>query len=100
MPSDALISLESIAMILGYAPSENVLETHVRPRGRRMLQKIPRVNQEAVAAVLKRFGDLHAILEATFEDLAALDGVGPERARCINEGLLRLRDFDLTERDR
>jgi diadenylate cyclase len=100
MPSDELISLESIAMILGYAPSENVLETHVRPRGRRMLQKIPRINQEAVAAVLKRFGDLHAIVKAPVEELASLEGVGAERARCINEGLLRLRDFDLSERDR
>jgi hypothetical protein len=32
--------------------------------------------------------------------LAALEGVGPSRARDIKEGLLRLRDFDLTERDR
>lgn len=100
IPSDELISLESIGMILGYAPSENVLETHVRPRGLRMLQKIPRVNQEAVAAVLQRFADLHAILEAPVEELATLEGVGPERAKCINEGLLRLQDFDLSERDR
>jgi DNA integrity scanning protein DisA with diadenylate cyclase activity len=64
------------------------------------LQKIPRINQEAVAAVLKRFGDLHAIVKAPLEELASLEGVGPERARCINEGLLRLRDFDLSERDR
>lgn len=100
LPSDELISLESIGMILGYAPSENVLETHVRPRGRRLLQKIPRVSQEAVTAVLQRFSDLHGILRAPVEDLATLDGVGAERARCINEGLLRLRDFDLSERDR
>jgi diadenylate cyclase len=100
MPSDELISLESIGIILGHAPSENILETHVRPRGLRMLQKIPRVNQEAVAAVLARFDDLHAILKAPVDELAALEGVGPERARCINGGLLRLQDFDLTERDR
>jgi diadenylate cyclase len=100
IPSDELISLESIGMILGYPLSENVLETHVRPRGRRMLQKIPRVNQEAVAAVTKRYGDLHAILEAPVEELAALEGVGLERAKSINEGLLRLQDFDLAERER
>jgi diadenylate cyclase len=100
MPSDELISLDSIGMILGYAPSENVLETHVRPRGLRMLQKIPRLNNEAASLVLKRFGDLQAILKAPAGDLAVLDGVGPSRARDIKEGLLRLRDFDLTERDR
>lgn len=99
LPSDELISLESVAMILGYPQSENVLETPVKPRGLRMLQKIPRVNQEAVASVLKRFDDLQAILAAPAEELAGLRGVGPERARCIVEGLGRLRDFDLAERD-
>ncbi len=100
MPSDELISLESVGLILGYAPSENVLETHVRPRGLRLLQKIPRVNQEAVSSVLVRFDNLRDILESRVDDLASLDGVGLEGARCINEGLLRLRDFDLMERER
>ncbi len=100
MPQDELIALESVALILGYAPSENVLETHVRPRGLRMLQKIPRVNQEAVSAVLSHFDHLRDIVGAKVEDLASLKGVGLERARCINEGLQRLRDFELTERER
>jgi diadenylate cyclase len=100
MPSDELISLDSVGMILGYAPSENVLETHVHPRGLRMLQKIPRLSQEAANSVLKRFDELQAILKAPVDELAALEGVGPSRARDIKEGLLRLRDFDLTERDR
>jgi len=100
LPQDELISMESIAFILGYAPSENVLETHVRPRGLRMLQKIPRVSQEAVDAVLGHFDHLRDIVAAGVEDLASLRGVGHERARCINEGLLRLRDFELSERER
>ena len=100
MSADELMSLESIALILGYAAGENVLETPVRPRGQRLLQKIPRVNQEAVRAVLERFDDLHQILGAKVEELAELQGVGVERARCVTEGLLRLRDLDYAERDR
>ena len=99
LPSDELISLESVGMILGYPSSENVLETPVRPRGLRVMQKIPRVNQGAVLSVLESFGDLKAILEAPVEELAALRGVGPERARCILEGLTRLRDLDFLDRE-
>ncbi len=98
LSSDELISLESIGMILGYPPSENVLETHVRARGLRMLQRVPRVNKEAVDSVLKRYKTLQAVIDAPAEELAALPGVGPERAHEIKEGLLRLRDFDLIER--
>jgi diadenylate cyclase len=100
LPSDELISLESIGLILGYAPSVNVLETHVRSRGYRMLQKIPRVGQEVVDAVLDRFGDLHAVIKAPVEELATLPGVDAGKARDIQEGLLRLRDLDLLERYR
>ena len=100
LPSDELILLESIGVILGYAPSESVLETHVHPRGHRMLQKIPRLSQEAMQAVLERLGDLQAILKAPVEELAALQGVGASSARDIKEGLLRLRDLDLPERYR
>jgi diadenylate cyclase len=98
LSSDELISLDSIGMILGFAPSDNVLETHVLPRGLRMLQRIPRVNKEAVDSVLARYGTLQAIIAAPVVELAALEGVGAERAHCIKDGLLRLRDFDLTER--
>ena len=98
LSSDELISLESIGMILGYPRSENVLETHVRPRGLRMLQRIPRVSKEAVDSVLKRYKTLQSVIDAPVEELGALPGLGPERAHEIKEGLLRLRDFDLMER--
>jgi diadenylate cyclase len=98
LPSDELISLESIGTILGYAPHDNVLETYVHPRGVRMLQKVPRVSQEAMDAVVKKCGGLAAIFKAPVEELAKLEGVGPSRARDIKEGLLRLRDIELPER--
>jgi diadenylate cyclase len=100
LSSDELISLDGIGEILGHAPSDNVLETPVQPRGLRMLQKIPRVSEEAVGSVLKRYENLEAILEAPLEELASLKGVGSSRARCILEGLQRLRDFDLVDRER
>ena len=98
LPADELISMDRIAQILGYAPDENVLETHVRPRGYRMLHKIPRLSGEAIQNIMERFGTLQSILDAPVEELAAVAKVGPSRARDIKEGLNRLRDADLLER--
>jgi diadenylate cyclase len=98
LPSDALISMGSISTILGYAPDAKVLETHVRPRGYRMLRKIPRLGSQAITNVMNRFGTLRAIMDAPAEELAAIEGVGVSRARDIKEGLARLHDLDLLER--
>jgi diadenylate cyclase len=98
LPSGELISMDSIGGILGYALEVNVLETHVRPRGYRMLRKIPRLGNQAIANVMARFGSLQAIFDAPVEELAAVEGVGATRARDIKEGLARLRDIDLLER--
>ena len=66
----------------------NVLETHVRPRGFRMLRKIPRLTRRRSSrSLVARFGDLQEILKAPVEELAAVEGVGPARARRHQGGL-------------
>jgi diadenylate cyclase len=98
LPSDELISASSIGQILGHAPGENALETHLQPRGYRMLLKIPRLGRHTIDSVTARFGTLHAIMNAPVEDLAAVEGVGLSRAHDIKEGLIRLRELDRVER--
>jgi len=98
LPTDELISMDRVAAILGYPPAPNVLETHVAPRGCRLLRKIPRLSGEAVKNVMDHFGDLQAVLSAPMDELAAVDRVGSSRARDIKDGLERLRDLDLLER--
>ncbi len=97
LPSGELICMDNICEILGYAAGPNVLETRVRPRGYRMLRKIPRLGTEAIEKVMERFGTLQALLDAPVEELAAIDGVGVARAHDIKEGLARLREIDLLE---
>jgi diadenylate cyclase len=63
-----------------------------------MLRKIPRLGEPAIDAVVAHFRDLQATLDATVEELAAVDGVGLSRARDIKEGLVRLRELNLLER--
>jgi diadenylate cyclase len=98
LPSDDLLSLGRIAEMLGYPADVNALEKHVHPRGYRMLRKIPRLGEPAIDAVVAHFRDLQATLDATVEELAAVDGVGLSRARDIKEGLVRLRELNLLER--
>jgi diadenylate cyclase len=51
-----------------------------------------------VQEVVHRFGDLDAIVNATEEELAAVEGVGPGRAREIREGLRSLQEVDFVDR--
>ena len=98
LPSDELISMSSIGSILGYASEVNVLETHLSPRGYRTLRKLSRLSDHAIRNVIDRFGRLSAVMDASVDELAAVDGVDLYRAADVKEGLARLRDLDLLER--
>ena len=98
LPSEELISMNRIGELLGYTPEPNFLEQHVHPRGYRLLQRIPRLSDEAVTSVINHFDSLKALLDASVEELAAVEGVGGHRATDVKEGLKRLREFELRER--
>jgi diadenylate cyclase len=98
LPTDEIISMDRVAAILGYSPDATVLETHVQPRGCRLLRRIPRLSSEAIQNVMERYGSLQAIMEAPVEELATVDKVGLARAVTIKEGLNRLREVDVLER--
>ena len=51
-----------------------------------------------VQKVVQTFGDLDAIVNATEDELAAIDGVGTARAREIREGLRSLQEVDFVDR--
>ena len=68
------------------------------PRGYRALCRIPRLPRLVVHKVVQRFGDLDAIVNATEDELAAVDGVGAARAREIREGLRSLQEVDIVDR--
>jgi diadenylate cyclase len=98
VPSDDLLSLSNVGAAVGFGPDAEPLDKHMRPRGYRMLGKIPRISDQIVGAVVSRFGDLKAVVDAPLEDLAAVDGVGILRARDIKEGLIRIHELSLLER--
>ena len=96
--SEELLSLARLGSILGYEPGMNALEVHVSPRGYRMLRKIPRLSRHAIEALLGRYGHLQAIIDASADDLASVEGMDISRARDVKEGLVRLRELNLLER--
>jgi diadenylate cyclase len=96
--SEDLLSLSKLSEILGYEPSLNAFEMQLSPRGYRLLRKIPRLPRHSIEAIVRRFGSLHAILDASLDDLASVEGIDLAKARDIKEGLLRLRELNLLER--
>jgi len=98
IPSDDLLSLSNVGAAVGCGPEAEPLDKHMRPRGYRMLRKIPRLNEPVVQTVVSHFGDLKGIVDAPLEDLAALEHVGILRARDIKEGLIRIHELSLLER--
>lgn len=96
--SEDLLDLMSLATLLGYDGSVNVLEQYVHPRGYRLLKQIPRLPIKVVNKIVDRFGSLKAVVNASIENLDDVDGVGEIRAKAIQDGLRRLKEYNLLER--
>ena len=95
--SDDLLSLSYVAEALGFG-TDIALDKHVRPRGFRLLHKIPRLSEWVVDAVVSHFGDLDHLIACPLDELAAVPGVGFPRAREIKDGLNRIHESTLLER--
>jgi len=97
VPSDDLLSLSYVGEALGFGP-DAALDEQVRPRGFRLLHKIPRLSLGVIDEVVSHFGDLNHLIECPVDELAAVPGVGFPRARDIKEGLNRIYETTLLER--
>ncbi|MFP7366212.1 DNA integrity scanning diadenylate cyclase DisA [Corynebacterium callunae] len=86
----ALMKPANIARILGLPPTEEALDEPVVPRGYRTLNRVPRVQKFLMDKLVVEFGNLDALLNASTEDLANIEGVGSLWARHITDGLGRL----------
>jgi diadenylate cyclase len=98
LPHQELLDFGRLAELLGYDRKTSTVDLTVAPRGYRALSRIPRLPRLVVQKVVHRFGDLDAIVNATEEELADVDGVGAPRAREIREGLRSLQEIDIVDR--
>ena len=93
-----LLDFGRLAELLGYDRKTSTIDVTVSPRGYRALSRIRRLPRLVVHEVVQTFGDLDAIVNATEDELAAIDGVGSARAREIREGLRSLQEVDFVDR--
>ncbi len=87
-----------LAELLGYDRKVNTLDLVTEPRGYRMLASVPRLPRLVVQKIVQRFGTVDEALRASDEELAAVDGVGPARAKEIREGVRRLQESVMADR--
>jgi diadenylate cyclase len=67
-------------------------ENPARPRGYRILDRIPRLPDAVKDSLIAKFGNLQRLLYATTSDLDQVEGVGRARARQLRHYLDRLLD--------
>jgi diadenylate cyclase len=89
--SDELLDLDILAKSLGYIGIP-LVDTLISPRGYRMLSKIPRIPAGVIENLIKTFKELKGVIDATYEQLDKVEGIGEARAKAIKNGLRRLRE--------
>lgn len=91
--TEQLLEPTVIANILGLAGAEpQSAEDHVRPRGLRVLRRIPMLPASVIARIVERYCTLQGVLAATVKDLDEVDGIGERRAIAIADGLTRIKE--------
>lgn len=79
-----------VARVLNMPADIESVEDHVRPRGYRVLRRIPLLPASVVNRLVEKFRSLPELVLATTDDLDEVDGVGARRARAIIDGLSRM----------
>ena len=91
LDSDEFLDLEEIADVLGYN-NVPLVDTLLSPKGYRMISKIPRIPTNVIENLVDYFKELKGIMEASYDELDQVEGIGEARAKAIRNGLRRLRE--------
>ena len=95
---DELLEPGTVARLLHLPVGALELDSHLQPRGLRLLRKVPRMPDELTQRLVDQFGDLQKIMRASIGDLAEVDGVSGRRAQSIKDGLARLAETSILDR--
>lgn len=86
---DDLFDVVMVARALGRGSTVH-LDSPLRARGYRQLASIPRLPAPVANGLVERFGSLPAMFGAGAADLSTIEGVGPDLARQIRDGLVHI----------
>lgn len=89
--SEGLLELDSISKLLGYA-GVPLVDTLISPRGYRILSKVPRIPANIIENLVRNFKELKAVIEASHEQLDNVEGIGEARSKAIKNGLRRIKE--------
>ena len=89
---DDLLKPQVLAKILGYDNFDNYDEVAVYTKGYRILNKVPRMPNNIVENLIKKFKSFQHIIEADIPELDEVDGIGEVRARTIKQALKRMQE--------
>jgi len=98
LSDEELLQLTNVAQALGYSGAHDELDRTLSPRGFRILERIPRLPSSVVEKLVRNFGNIQSIMQASEKMLEGVEGVGRARARSIKEGLRRIAESSLVER--
>jgi len=98
LSADELLDTTKISQLMGYEGTVNIMDRIVHPRGYRLLRRIPRLPIKVVEKLVDHFQGLQTVMHASVDELDTVEGVGEIRAHAIQEGLRRLKEYNLLER--
>lgn len=98
MTSEELLDIHHIVRLLGFPYTNTIADEAILPRGYRLLHKIPRLPIIIIHNLVDRFKHLPDVVNASIEQLDEVDGIGEVRARAIREGLKRIQEQVLIDR--
>lgn len=91
LTQEELLNLELISKLIGYS-AVPLIDTLISPRGYRLLNKVPRIPTGVIENLVKHFKELKAVLEASYDELDQVEGIGEARAKAIKNGLRRIKE--------
>ena len=98
LSSEELFNRDLLTKLLGLKDlSDTSKLEYLETRGYRLLNQIPRLPSYIIENVIAHFEDFSHLVNATAEDLDAVEGVGEKRSQQIYVGLKRLRSQTIEE---
>ncbi|MEF9934818.1 MAG: DNA integrity scanning diadenylate cyclase DisA [Clostridium sp.] len=98
LSAEDIVEVNTICKVLGYSP-DTMVETMISSRGYRLLNRIPRMPQSVIENLISEFVHLKKIMRASIEQLDDVEGIGEARARAIRDGLRKIQEQVILDRN-
>lgn len=98
LSAEDIVELNVICKVLGYS-ADSMIETMVSSKGYRLLNRIPRMPQSVIENLVIEFKYLKKIMRASIVELDDVEGIGEVRAKAIRDGLRKIQEQVLMDRN-